>query len=219
MIEDWIEKIKENKLVVGLVLAIVVLAGALFLNLANGNGRSAKSQANFPSMASTSQTSQGSTSSASSSEKSGVIVVDVKGAVKKEGVYELPAGSRVTDAIEKAGGFTDKANKKSVNLAQKLEDQAVVYVAAQGEDVEEVTGPGSSSGGISDSNRSSHAKVNLNTASKEELQTISGIGEKRAQNIIDYREEHGGFKSVEELKNISGIGDKTYEKIAPEVTV
>lgn len=216
MIEDWIEKIKENKLVAGLAVMVLILSLALFASLAHS--KSTRSQSDFPQISKTSQASKGN-SSLSTAEKSATIVVDVKGAVKNEGVYELPAGSRVTDAIQKAGGFAVNANKKSVNLAQKLEDQAVVYVAANGEAVDEVIDTSSSSGtqaGVSDS---SQAKVNLNTASKEELQTLSGIGEKRAQDIIDYREEHGGFKSVEELKNISGIGDKTYEKIAPEVTV
>lgn len=216
MIEEWIEKIKENKLVAGLAVVILILSLALFASLAHQ--KSSRSQSDFPQISKTSQISR-SNSSLSTAEKSATIMVDVKGAVKNEGVYELPAGSRVTDAIQKAGGFAANANKKSVNLAQKLEDQAVVYVAANGEAVDEVIDTNSSSGTQAGASDSSKAKVNLNTASKEELQTLSGIGEKRAQDIIDYREEHGGFKSVEELKNISGIGDKTYEKIAPEVTV
>lgn len=216
MIKEWLEKIKENKLVLGLVLSIVLLASLLALNLVQKKSKSAHSD--FPQVAKSAQSLKSGQAS-SSNDKSATIVVDVKGAVKKEGVYELPAGSRVTDAIQEAGGFADNANKNSVNLAQKLQDEAVVYVAAQGESTQEVAGSSPATDNQAGSASSSQAKVNLNSASREELQTISGIGEKRAQDIIDYRQEHGGFKSVEELKNISGIGEKTYEKIAPEVTV
>lgn len=143
-----------------------------------------------------------------------VLMVDVKGAVKSEGVYELPVGSRVTDAIKAAGGMLPEADKTSVNLAQKLADEAVVYVARQGEEHVSIA---SSTGATSPSSQPD--KVNLNTASLEDLQTISGIGAKRAQDILDYRESRGGFKSLEDLKNVTGIGDKTFEKIASEVTL
>ncbi|MGT2930289.1 helix-hairpin-helix domain-containing protein [Streptococcus dentasini] len=215
MFDDWIETVKEHKAVTGLVSVLIILVLVLAVNLYGG-----RQAASFPEAVSSS-VSQSSSSFGSSSDahkQTDTIVVDVKGAVKAEGVYELPAGSRVTDAIKKAGGFADNANKKTVNLAQKLDDEAVVYVAAQGEEAPEVV---ASSDNTEKSSQASdnQDKVNINTASKEELQTISGIGEKRAQDIIDYREEHGGFKSLDELKNISGIGDKTYEKIAPEVTL
>lgn len=149
-------------------------------------------------------------SSASSQEVSRQpLVVDVKGAVQKEGIYQLPAGSRVDDAIKAAGGLTEVADKKSVNLAQKLTDASVVYVASQGENISVVTAQTTSNNeGSSASN-----KVNINQASLSELQTISGIGAKRAQDIIDYRESNGGFKNLEDLKKVAGIGEKTFEKL------
>ncbi|MFC3932850.1 helix-hairpin-helix domain-containing protein [Streptococcus dentapri] len=216
MWEDWLDKIKENKVMTGLVLLVLLLAAGLAFNLYH---QKQKPTSDFPELTQTS-THQQSSNKFSTSTTSETIMVDVKGAVKTEGVYQLPAGSRVTDAVKKAGGFTDKANKKSVNLAQKLEDEDVVYVAIQGEEVNEVTqanqAPNHQTGSATSDSKD---KINLNKATVEELQTISGIGEKRAQDIIDYREEHGGFTSVEELKEISGIGDKTYEKIAAEVTI
>ena len=150
----------------------------------------------------------------SSQEK---IMVDVKGAVRQAGVYELPVGSRVYDAVQKAGGMTDEANSQSVNLAQKLEDESIVYVAKNGEEIAPVAS--ASAGTTSGEKQSKDGKVNLNTATEAELQTISGIGQKRAQDIIAYREEKGKFQSVDELKNVSGIGQKTLEKLKEHVTV
>ena len=145
------------------------------------------------------------------------IMVDVKGAVRQAGVYELPVGSRVYDAVQKAGGMTDEANSQSVNLAQKLEDESIVYVAKNGEEIAPVAS--ASAGTTSGEQQSKDGKVNLNTATEAELQTISGIGQKRAQDIIAYREEKGKFQSVDELKNVSGIGQKTLEKLKEHVTV
>lgn len=145
------------------------------------------------------------------------ILVDVKGAVVREGLYELPAGSRVNDAVKAAGGLLETADKTAINLAQKLSDEAVVYVASQGEAVPAVAV--GLSGVSSPAAGNASGKVNLNTADLDQLQTITGIGAKRAQDIIDYRESSGGFTSVDDLKNVSGIGDKTLEKIREEVTV
>ena len=152
----------------------------------------------------------------SSQEK---IMVDVKGAVRQAGVYELPVGSRVYDAVQKAGGMTDEANSQSVNLAQKLEDESIVYVAKNGEEVAPVASASASAGTTGGEKQSKDGKVNLNTATEAELQTISGIGQKRAQDIIAYREEKGKFQSIDELKNVSGIGQKTLEKLKEHVTV
>ncbi|ORO40127.1 competence protein CelA [Streptococcus oralis subsp. tigurinus] len=143
-----------------------------------------------------------------------LITVDVKGAVKSPGIYDLPVGSRVHDAVQKAGGLTDEADSKSLNLAQKISDEALVYVPTKGE---EATSQQAASG--TSPSTSKEKKVNLNKASLEELKQVKGLGGKRAQDIIDHREANGKFKSVDELKKVSGIGAKTIEKLKDYVTV
>ena len=142
-----------------------------------------------------------------------LITVDVKGAVKSPGIYDLPVGSRVHDAVQKAGGLTEEADSKSLNLAQKVSDEALVYVPTKGEEASQQTASGTPP------STSKEKKVNLNKASLEELKQIKGLGGKRAQDIIDHREANGKFKSVDELKKVSGIGAKTIEKLKDYVTV
>ena len=143
-----------------------------------------------------------------------LITVDVKGAVKAPGIYDLPVGSRVNDAVQKAGGLTEQADSKSLNLAQKVSDESLVYVPTKGE---EAVSQQSGSGTVSSTSKDK--KVNLNKASLEELKQVKGLGGKRAQDIIDHRETNGKFKSVDELKKVSGIGAKTIEKLKDYVTV
>ena len=143
-----------------------------------------------------------------------LITVDVKGAVKAPGIYDLPVGSRVNDAVQKAGGLTEQADSKSLNLAQKVSDEALVYVPTKGEE-----SASQQAGSGAPSSTSKDKKVNLNKASLEELKQVKGLGGKRAQDIIDHRETNGKFKSVDELKKVSGIGAKTIEKLKDYVTV
>ena len=135
-------------------------------------------------------------------------------------MYTLKASSRVTDAIKAAGGMTEDADAKSVNLAASLSDEEVIYVASKDENVS-VVGQSDSASASEKAGKTSQkdGKINLNTATSEQLQTISGIGAKRAEDIIAYRESHGGFQSVDDLKNVSGIGDKTLEKIRESIYV
>ena len=143
-----------------------------------------------------------------------LITVDVKGAVKSPGIYDLPVGSRVNDAVQKAGGLTEQADSKSLNLAQKVSDEALVYVPTKGEEAaSQQTASGTAS------STSKEKKINLNKASLEELKQVKGLGGKRAQDIIEHREANGKFKSVDELKKVSGIGAKTIEKLKDYVTV
>lgn len=156
--------------------------------------------------------------------------VDIKGSVKNPGVYEFKENDRVIDAIELAGGLKENANTSNINLSKKLESEMVIYVYSDKEIKNEnkilscdtvcnteVIEVNNCVENITNKNNSS-TLVNINTATIEELQTISGIGESKAQNIIDYRETNGSFKSIEEIKNISGIGDALYEKIKDKIT-
>lgn len=147
------------------------------------------------------------------------IVVDVKGAVKTPGVYQMKPNSRIVDAIEKAGGLIETAEQNAVNLAQIVEDQMVIYVPEIGEEgvdiiLENVTTVSENTTQNKESNL-----ININNAEKSELMLLNGIGESKADNIITYRNEKGLFKSIEEIKNVSGIGEATFEKIKESITV
>lgn len=135
------------------------------------------------------------------------IYVDLKGAVVKEGVYVLEEGARIKDVIELAGGFLPDANKHAINLAQLLSDEMLLHVPYQSDDINE----GQLATTVDD------GKVNLNTASQSELETLPGIGPSKALAIIDYRETNGGFKTIDDLKKIGGIGDKTFEKLKEHI--
>ncbi len=143
-----------------------------------------------------------------------LILVDLKGEVLNPGVYEMNEGDRVIDVIEQAGGFTADANEAHVNLAQRLHDEMVIIVPKLIDDDVEFdsftqTGSSNNDGG----------GVRVNYASKEELMTLPGIGEQKALNIIQYREEHGPFRVKEDLLNISGIGEKTLERFQDQIIV
>ena len=152
--------------------------------------------------------------------KSAEIYVDVEGAVEKPGMYVLPADARIADAVSAAGGLTGKAARQGVNLAQKLQDGMQVYVPSKDE-TSGTAAAGASAGasGSAAGATGAEVQVNLNTATAEELQQLSGIGPALSQRIIDYREKNGGFSSVEELKEVSGIGDVRFEELKDSVCV
>ncbi|MBF8807920.1 MAG: helix-hairpin-helix domain-containing protein [Enterococcus lacertideformus] len=149
-----------------------------------------------------------------------MIYVDVKGAVNKPGMYTFSIEARVYDVIQKSGGLTAMADEKQINLAAKITDQQLIYVPEIGEELTETQTKGGQLGdtGIS-MPTDNDEKINLNTADLIGLQQIPGIGEKKAQEIIQYRQENGSFKSIDELQEISGIGQKTVEKIKNFVTI
>lgn len=150
--------------------------------------------------------------SAAPENASGEVVVHVAGAVSSPGVYTLPADSRVDDAVRAAGATAD-ADLSQLNLAQKLAEGQKITVPAAGE-----TPAPADNAAPSDSSQSG-ALVNINTATQEELETLPSIGEVRAQAIIAYREEHGGFRTTDELMEVSGIGEKIFADISPHITV
>ena len=161
------------------------------------------------------------------SEKT-MLYVDVKGAVAKPGVYQLPAGSRVLDALEAAGGLLPEAELNSLNRAQLLQDQQALYVYTQAEWTSQASQQPVAMQGLNGVNsvtgraeyvQTNPALVNINQATAEQLQQLPGIGAKKAEAIIQYRQEHGEFKQVADLTQVSGIGPKLLKKIEELVTV
>ncbi|MFD1440907.1 helix-hairpin-helix domain-containing protein [Lacticaseibacillus hegangensis] len=145
--------------------------------------------------------------------------VHIKGAVAKPGVYPVGPTTRWVDVVALAGGLVAQADVSTVNLAQVAVDQESLYIPKVGEETPAAAMPATGGPAAAGASSSAGALVNLNTATEAELQTLSGIGPKKAADIIAYRDQNGGFKAVEDLKNVSGIGDKTFERLAPLVTV
>lgn len=214
--EAIIEKIKEYKIIVICACLGLALGGFFLLKPST---QKPVTETNLPAEVAAISKDSSSEKEVKKEEKEepleqDQITVDVKGAVKSPGIYDLPVGSRVHDAVQKAGGLTEEADSKSLNLAQKVSDEALVYVPSKGE---EAASQQAASG--TSPSTSKEKKVNLNKASLEELKQVKGLGGKRAQDIIDHRETNGKFKSVDELKKVSGIGAKTIEKLKDYVTV
>ncbi|AGB18754.1 helix-hairpin-helix domain-containing protein [Thermoanaerobacterium thermosaccharolyticum] len=146
-----------------------------------------------------------------SNEKPKEIKVYVTGLVKSPGVYTMKDGDRVDDAIKLAGGALEGADLSNINLAEKVKDEQMIKVPKIGEN-------NNSTGGIGDVEKAD-GKININKATKEELDTLPGIGEVTAQRIIDFREQHGNFQKIEDIMNVSRIGPKLFEQIKDKITV
>lgn len=175
------------------------------------------------------------------------VYVDIKGAVNSPGVYKLEEGKRVVDVINMAGGLIESADTSIINLSKKISDEMLIIIYTVDElkaykekltmlketnkQLEEkIICPDTSNDACisketkksttkDELNTSSNSLISINTSTKDELMTLSGIGESKADAIIKYREENGKFDSIEDIKNVSGIGDALYEKIKDLITV
>lgn len=169
-----------------------------------------------------------------SSEETKTLVVHICGAVSAPGVYELPAGSRIIDAVEAGGGFLPEAEEACCNLAEEIVDGCQIYIMTKTESCADgqtekkagiQTSPDSNMQTTDRNVRSNSATalenglVNLNTADVAELMTLPGIGESRAKAIISYREQHGAFAQIEDIMKISGIKQAAFSKIKDKITV
>lgn len=146
--------------------------------------------------------------------KKSSIIVDVGGAVAAPQIVELREDSRVADAISAAGGLKENADTANINQAAYLTDGEKVYIPEKGEEMPLQTGGSGEHPGLP-----ALGKVNNNTATSEQLQTLNGVGPATAEKILNYRKDNGYFKKVEDLKNVNGIGDKTYEKLKEHIMV
>ncbi len=144
--------------------------------------------------------------------------IHICGEVVSPGVYELSEGSRVFQAVEKAGGFTDQAASEYLNMAERIADGMKIVVLNR-EEAEAAKALGERSLPADASSNVQKRKVNLNTATKEELMTLRGIGEAKADDILKYRESRGGFRKIEDIMKISGIKDAAFQKIKEDITV
>ena len=148
------------------------------------------------------------------------IIVEIKGEVAKPDVYQLEEGSIIKDLIDMAGGVTEEADLSRINRAEELLNHELIIIGNINDETESSVVQNSSTSSSSGNNSDKGSTlININTADLEQLKEITGIGNIKAQSIIDYREANGGFKSLEELKNVDGIGDKTFEKIKEQITL
>ena len=204
------------------VAAVVVAVGVRYVVLPKQAGPSeAQAVVLAPVAASTSAMAQDASPAASPTPD---VMVYVCGAVRTPGVVRLPAGARVTDALELAGGPTAKAELAAVNLAAPVADGQQILVPERGAPV--VASAPASSGssgsalGVSSAGGTTPgALININTASLEELDALDGVGPSTAQKIIDYRTENGGFKTIDEIKEVPGIGDAKFAAMKDQITV
>ena len=151
------------------------------------------------------------------------IVIYITGAVKNEGIYEIKENSRIADGIEIAGGLKEDANIENINLAYVLEDGMKIHIPSKQENVNEIedntnqyiTKENSNTENI----KNSKEKININTATQTELETLPGIGPSIALKIIDYRKENGKFEKIQDIKKVNGIGDNKYSKIKDLIKV
>ncbi|WP_071131052.1 ComEA family DNA-binding protein [Enterococcus timonensis] len=142
-----------------------------------------------------------------------VIYVEVKGAIKNPGVYQLESGTRVFELLQQAGGLTEEADQKRINQAEILSDQQALYIPKVDEELSEeiITG--------SPETPAASGKININRADSNQLQTLPGIGEKKAQAIIDHRSQNGSFNTLESLMDVAGIGEATFTNLQELITI
>ncbi len=194
---------KKEKRHFAVLTAAAVILGAVYVTRGNADEGTVVKQAAFTESA-VSQAEE--TSGSGGTEDSDRIFVYVSGEVFEPGVYELPQDARVFDALIAAGGLTERAAKSAVNQAEKVRDGEMIFVPAEG--TEQVLGAVLTDG-----------RIDINTASVEELIRLPGIGEAKAEMIIRYREQHGAFSCPEDLLNVSGIGSGIFEQIREKIKV
>jgi competence protein ComEA len=204
------EDVDKGRLVAYAAVLLLVIAVALRLH-AHGSGGGASVSLEEPARAAPASGAAPAAGGAAS-PAGRELYVDVAGAVRRPGLYRLPAGSRVAAAVERAGGLSRRADRTGVNLAAQLADGQQVIVPGRG-----TVGAGgaaaSGASGPAGAGARGGGTISLSTASEAQLETIDGIGPALAGRIIEYRDSHGGFHSLDELKQVSGIGDKRFETL------
>lgn len=205
--EEIIDYVKRNKIVV-LIIVVVIGLGSGFLLIPHKTAApTAKSE---PAL--TKKVSEKDVKEVKAPKD---LVVDIQGAVKHGGVYHVKNGAIVQEVLQQAGGLESNADIRNLNQAQRVSDQMKIYVPKRGEQVS----PSSSSNVTNGTESNSKKVVNLNTATVADFKDIKGVGPKKAERIIAYREKNGPFKQVHDLTKVSGIGEKSLDKIKDQLTV
>ena len=225
---------KKQKIVIGIIGAIIIMAFLYYIYAKEDDSIISTEENITENVVEKSEESEKTTN-----EETNKIVVHVSGAVNQEGIVELQENSRISDAINVAGGLKENADTKHINLAFKLEDGMKIYIPTIEETKEQNTQiqnqnridetskyVTSSSGVVQEeqtnaqqSEQKKNEKININTATQTELETLPGIGPATSLKIISYREENGKFETIEEIKEVSGIGDAKYENIKDLICV
>ena len=197
---EFLDYIKQNKLIV-IVLSILILGvgGYWWTNKAPAVKNDIKTEIKASPKAPKKTTSM---------PKNKLVAVDIQGAVKKPGVYQIKEGSLVQNVINLAGGLVENADTKQINQAKRVTDQMQVYVPVKG-----MTSQTSTSA------PSQGEKVNINSATVDDFKNVTGIGPKKAEKIITFREKNGNFKELKDLTKVSGIGEKSLESLKDQLTV
>lgn len=204
---------KRQQIVI-LLLVIVVIA-VTFINIYKSNARFDDDVNKLNQMEANQLSDSSNTDNVEEMEETNsTIMVHISGQVYKPGLIELENGSRVIDAVNEAGGMKSEADIDRINLAKKLVDEEKIYIPKIGEEISSID----SSTALSGSTSKETDKININICSKEELMSLSGIGEVLATRIIEYRETNE-FKSIKDIMNVSGIGSKKFENIQDYITV
>ncbi|BDR57198.1 helix-hairpin-helix domain-containing protein [Xylocopilactobacillus apis] len=193
--------------------AVIIIGGVvmIFFSQAKGQNAAKENEQLFSSQ------KKSSSKTVTAEVKNQSKFVEIKGAVVKPGIYPIKANTRLAEVLQQAGGATPNADLKTVNLAKVAHDQESFYIPQKGE----APAPAEKNPAVSEEApvEAKSDLVDLNTADLTKLQTLNGIGAKKAEKILEYRKEKGQFKKIDELKNVNGIGDKTYESIKDQITV
>ena len=211
------------------ILAILFLGGLIFSYCHHNNNKTNDNLAMLSSATQHAKPTAKHSSLASKQHSTTHIYVEIKGAVNHPGIYLLnDKKQRLFDALQQAGGLQPDADTRKLNLAQQLKDQDSFYIPKQGENIETsdlviaanhpVNNDDNPASNSSNSDKSNN-QINLNTATATDLQKLSGVGPKKAEKIINYRNENGKFKTVDDLKQVAGIGEKTLEMLKPNLCV
>ena len=205
----------KDKILIGIAIIVLVGFGYYKSNSDNLNKNQIQTLVDTKSTESINEKSENNTQNR---EDNSMTMCQIDGCVNKPGVYSFKKDDRIKDIVELAGGFTQDADTKSVNLAMKLKDEMKIYIPSKSETSKEQNNDTQSSDIVTIKDNNSSNIVNINTADSNKLQTLPGIGPSKAKKIIEFREKNQ-FKKIEEIKNVDGIGDKTFESLKSLITI